>query len=251
MAVAFGTAGTAVDSVTTTLALVAPATNNDDIIVLHMMTTDNNVVVFPNGEWTLIQAVNNTAGMRTTTAWKRAAQGDSGATFNFTVAGTTVAYGVLFTVTGASIVGSPIGTFSNSTQSANATISYTTITPNNGSSLIAALGSYNLNGTTAGSVTGTNPTLTKQYEDDDASNLVASLIGSFGLSTNSSATGARTQASGAVAALNNGFMVEFLAPSNENVLGQGGSDAPDGNVTYGRLSRVRGLPPFARDTFSG
>jgi hypothetical protein len=132
-------AGTGVATTTTSLSLVAPTVIDGDIMLTFITTNDNNVVV-PPATWALIRADNNTSAMRTSCYWKRAAASDSGATFVFTVAGTTVSFGVIDAWRGALRGGKPIG---NTTVSANAssdTVTYATLTPQQSYGAVVAFG---------------------------------------------------------------------------------------------------------------
>lgn len=215
MAVAYQAQGSDVASVTTTLALVAPATVNDDIIIANIYSFDNNVVTLPQG-WTLIKAANNTAAQRQTAAWKRAAVGDSAATFNFGVAGTTLAYGILTTYRGVEIVGVPIGTSGTSPNALADAVAYPSITPRDNRSLIVALGVYGLNATTAGAMSGTDPSFTNRVDLETATGTTASLFVFDGLSVTGGPVGIQSHTTtSTVDALNSGILFELLAPELE------------------------------------
>lgn len=232
MAVAFQAKGTALDTVTVTLALVAPTTAADDILIANISSLNNVAVVPPIG-WTIIQQNNNTAAMSQCVAWKRASDSDSGATFNFVVAGVSASYGVITSYRGAEVVGSPIGASSVSVNASSATITWATITPYNANSLIVAVAAYNGTGTAAGAMAGTNPTMSSNELDNDAVNATQALVEYDGLSSNGAAVGARSEATGAGAGLNIGVMFEILAPPGEGPgLGFGG-----GSVLYPALNR--------------
>lgn len=221
MAVAFQAKGTAVDTVTVTLALVAPTTAIGDILIANISSLNNVAVVPPIG-WTTIQQNNNTAAMSQYVAWYRASASDSGATFNFIVAGTSASYGVILSYRGAEVVGSPIGTSSVSVNASSATISWNSITPYNANSLIVAVGAYNGTGTSAGAMAGTNPTMSSNELDNDGVNATQALVEYDGLSGNGAAVGARSEATGASAGLNIGVMFEIIAPPGEGVGVSGG-----------------------------
>lgn len=236
MAVAYQAVGTAVDSVLTTLTLVAPASQADDIFVINMMTADNNVAIFPV-DWNVIGVINNGAGMRQSAAWYRASDSDSGATFVVTVAGTTDAYGVISSYRGTAVVGSPLGNqVAVLANASSATITTGTINPYNGTSLIVVLAGYLLDGATATTFSGTNPTLATNYADSDTTSTTASIYGTSGLSNTGAAVGARTMASGLTAAINTTIMFELLAPPGEGI-GYGGGY---GRNFTGPLYRTRG-----------
>ncbi len=218
----FQAAGSTVSSVTTTLALVAPATNNDDILLANIYSADNVVPTLPAG-FTLIRGFNNTVAQRQTVAWKRATQGDSGATFNFTVAGVTLTYGVLVSYRGGKVVGSPIGT---STQSANAisdNITFASLTPFP-TSLVVALGVYGLNGCAAGTMSpNTDPAFTSRVQDNSATSTTAAMYVQDG-PTDGAATGTLTlPTTSTVDALNCGVLLE-LFPGEDPDTDEGGTN---------------------------
>ena len=209
MAVARQAEGSAVNTVTTTLSLVAPAAIDDDIFLVNIVSGNNGVIVLPQG-WTRIRAFNNTADMRQETAWFRAGSGDSGATFAFTVPGTTPSFGIITSYRGTVPYGSPVGSSSQSANASSDTVTYATISPRDKFSLIVALGAYNLGATTAGDLSGTLPTFTNRV---DAEAATGSLFVYDGLSLNGVATGERTHdTTSTVDAVNTGVLLELLAP---------------------------------------
>ncbi len=234
---AFQAAGSTVSSTTTTLALVAPATNNDDILLANIYTADNNVAVLPQG-WQAVRAYNNTVAQRHTVAWYRAAQGDSGKTFNFTVAGITLAYGGIVTYRGARVVGSPIGA---STQSPNAiadNITFASLTPFP-TSLVVALGVYGLNGCAAGTMSpNTDPAFTSRVQDNTATGTTAAMYIQDG-STDGAATGILSlPTTSTVDALNSGVLLEILAGTDPDADASGGASEP----TYPAINQRRVAP---------
>ena len=196
--------GTDVATTTTTLALVAPTCQVGDAIFAIIVSKNNTALTVPT-DWTIIQDVSNTAAMRTAIAWKKIGSADSGATFNFTVAGTTVSYGCLVVFRNVQQVGA-------SSASANAladNVTYATITPDP-NSVVVGFGSYSLNATTLGAMTGTDPTFANILDVETASGTTASLFASWGPSLDGAATGARTQPSNSTTdAVNQGFFVEL------------------------------------------
>jgi len=116
MAVAFQAVGSLATNITTqTLGVVAPTCQLNDILVCCLINKLLTVAISPpDSTWTQIYQAN---GDCTTAAddhraaiyWKRAAQSDSGATFNFTkVSGTDLFAGVISAWRGCKEMGSPI-----------------------------------------------------------------------------------------------------------------------------------------------
>lgn len=211
----FVSAGSPVATVTVTLALVAPTCQPGDYLFALVVSNNNTALTLPSTSWTTIQDVTNTAAMRTAVAYKVVGSGDSGATFNFTVAGTTLSYGVLVAYRGGVLV----GTSSSSAQGVAAdTVTYATITPNP-NSLVIAFGAYNLNATTAGAMSGTDPTFTNRVDVETATGNTASLFVYDG-SSSGAATGSRTHATtSTVDAINHGFLVELRPTSDAQSAG--------------------------------
>ncbi len=222
---AFQAAGSTVSSVTTTLALVAPATNIDDVLLANIYTADNNVVALPQG-WQPVQAFNNTVAQRQTVAWYRAAAGDSGKTFNFTVAGTTLAYGDIVTYRGAQVVGSPVGASTKSANALSDNITFATLTPFP-TSLVVALGVYGLNGCAAGTMSpNTDPAFTSRVQDNTATSTTAAMYVQDG-PTSGAATGAlNLPTTSTVDAINSGVLLEILAGTDPDADASGGASEP-------------------------
>lgn len=228
------TSGSDLATTTTTLSLVAPAVIGDDIMIAFIVANNNTAVTLP-ATWKLISADNNTAAMRTTIAWKRAGNIDSGSTNAFGVAGTTLSYGVICAWRGALRGDSPIG---NTTVSANAlsdTVTYATLTPQRANGAVLALGAYNLNATTAGAIAGTDPTLANIVDAETATGNTASLFVYWGVSSGL-ITGARSHATtSTVDAINTGYLIELLVQNDAG----GGSGGRSSSVLYPALNRVR------------
>ena len=233
---AFQAVGSDVASVTTTLALVAPTTANDDVILALICSGDNVAPTLPAG-FTLVQGFNNTIAQRQTVAWKRAAVGDSAATFNFTVAGTTTTYGVLITYRGALVVGSPIGTSSNSPNLLSDNITFASLTPFP-TSLVVALGVYGLSGCAAGVMSpNTDPVFTSRLQTNTATGTTAALYIQDG-PTDGAATGAlNLPTTSTVDAINSGVLLEILAGTDPDADASGGASAPK----YPAIIRVKPL----------
>jgi hypothetical protein len=232
----FQAAGSTVSSVTTTLALVAPATNNDDILLANIYSADNVVPTLPAG-FTLVQGFNNTIAMRQTVAWKRAAQGDSGATFNFTVAGTTLTYGVLVTYRGAKVVGSPVGTSTNSPNALSDNITFASLTPFP-TSLVVALGVYALNGCAASTMSpNTDPAFTSRVQDNTATGTTAAMYVQDGPTSGAATTTLALPTTSTVDTINSGVLLELLA-GEDPAADEGGTT----QVTYPAISQTHPSP---------
>src|SRR6266850_858981 len=175
MAVSFVAAGSPVATVTTTLALVAPVVIKNDVLFALIISNNNTAVVAP-GDWTLVSDTTNTAAMRTYLGYRRIGDAASGATFNFTVAGTTLSYGVLVAYRGCTLSGAIIGGFSSSANAVSDNVTYADLLPNGTNRTIVAFGAYNLNATTAGAFSGTDPTFTNRVDVETATGNTASLF---------------------------------------------------------------------------
>lgn len=237
MAITNITSGADVATTTTTLTLVAPTVVGDDIMIAFI-TANNNSVITPPASWALIRQDNNTAAMRTSCYWKRAAGNDSASNNAFTVAGATVSYGIIGVWRGCIKGGSPIG---NTTVSANAlsdTVTYATVTPRTAYGAIIAFGAYNLSATTAGAIAGTDPTLSNIVDVETATGNTASIFIYWG--TNSGiATGARTHATtSTVDAINTGTLIELIA-QNDTGGGSGGGSARFPSRVKDKVTRSR------------
>ena len=210
MAISWVAAGTAVATTTTTLALVAPTVVTQDILFALIVSKNNTAVVAPFG-FRLIADTANTAAMQTYLGWKLAGTDDSGATFNFTVAGTTVSFGVLVAYRGGRSEELPIGVSSSSANALSDNVTYATVQPGLGLSHLVAFGAYSLNATTAGAFSGTNPTFTSRVDVETATGTTASLFVNDGPSISGAATGSRTLATASTTdAVNHGYMVEVI-----------------------------------------
>jgi hypothetical protein len=200
MAVSFVTNGViAANATTTTLAVVAPTFTDTDptnILICAIHSNDNQVVTAP-ANWTKFVELNNTANQRLTIAWKRAAPGDSAATFNFTkpTDNNLLFCGVIGIWTGCVSSGNPIDATTPST-SANAVadaVTYADFDPTETAAFVVAVGIYADDATTGGAMSGTNPTFTKRIDVETAVGADASIFFYDGAS-DGSATGARSHA---------------------------------------------------------
>ena len=215
MAVTFVAAGAlAANATTTTLNIVAPSLSVDDIMVVAILNKDNQAITSPTG-WTNFVEVNNTTAQRLTLAWKRAVDGDSGATFAFTKPSdnNTLFCGVISAWRGAVTTGSPIDA-TTPTTSANAsgdTVTYADFDPAETTGHCVAIGVYNDDNTTAGSISGTNPTLTNRWDLETLTGTDGSIFGYSG-DSDGAATGGRTHSTTSSAdAINIGCLFGLIA----------------------------------------
>lgn len=231
MAITNVTSGSEVATTTTTLALVAPTVLYNDIMLAIIDTNDNVAVSGVGAGWNLIRADNNGATQRGSLYWKRASAGDSGSTNNFTVVGTTVAFGIICVWRGCAQDRNPIGNTSFSGNVSADDVTYATLSPLTTAGAIVSIGLYQEDATTAGAVTGTDPTLANIVDVETPTGNDASIFVSWGVFTGI-ATGARTNSTtSGVDAVNIGYMVELI------------SHVPAGSVrstqvTYPRLNRT-------------
>lgn len=217
MAVAFSIAGAiAGNATTTTLNVVAPTftdTDNKNVLIATILGKDNQTITAPAG-FTKFVEVNNTANQRMTLAWKRAEPGDSGATKAFTkpTDNNLLFCGVIAVFSGCLTSATPIdGT--TPTTSANAssdTVTYADFNPTETNAYVVAIGGYNDDLTTAGTISGTDPTLTNRWDLETATGTDASLFGYSG-SSSGAATGARSHSTTSTAdAINIGILFGLI-----------------------------------------
>ena len=232
-AIAYRAGGSALQTATTTLGLVAPTVLPDDILFAVIVSINNTAVTAPQG-WVLIRDTANTAAMQTYLGWKRAGADDSGATFNFTVAGTTTSFGIIVAYSGATNKGNPIRQSTISNNAAADNVTYATLTPE-GLDHIVAFGTYAEDLTTSGTFSGTNPTFTERIDVENATNEDASIFIWDGPVLTIAATGSRTlDTTSTVDAVNQGILVELITQPVPNAGRLG-----DAVVNYPRNTRIR------------
>ena len=232
MAALFQAAGSAVNTTTTTLALVAPTVVAGDLMFAWITTHDNTAISGQDARWISIYSANNTAAQRNTLFYMFVNNADSAATFNFTIAGTTAGLGRLYTWRGAT----GIGASSNSANASSATVTWATMTPQFANSVIASFMAVAVQtGSDGGMTGGTAQTFTarggSQYN-----------IGSTDASEAYSCESGGVQAPGAMtmnntsAAVNVGVFVEVLS---QTVASGGGSNT--GGFAGGQVNRNMGM----------
>ena len=231
MAVSFVANGAAVTTVTTTLSLVAPALLGGDLLIASIVTADNTAISGQDARWQSIVALNNTAAQRTTIFWMLAATGDTGATFNFTIAGTTEGMGRLTAYRGARAVGAS----SSSANASSATVTWATMTPNQRDSVIIAVAAIGIQSGSNGGISAGTPTFALEYYSAGTGEALALYDA---LVPAGSATGARTM-NNTQAAINTGVFFELIpVPSGVGSGGSGGF-AAQGHA-QSNLERMQG-----------
>ena len=235
MAVAFVAAGALAGTATLAeLSLVAPTCSVDDILIAAINAKDNQVWTAPAG-WTKFVESDNTTGQRVTLAWKRAESGDSAATFVFTVpVDNNITYhGMISAWSGCVTTGTPIDASTPTVDPAAVaqdSIDYATFDPTETTAYVVAIGFYNDDLTTAGTISGTDPTLTNRWDLSSTTGTDASIMGYSGSSTGA-ATGARSHSTTSMAdAINVGVLFGLVGASSlEQLTFRGRND--DGTET--------------------
>ena len=215
MAVAFQSVGAlAANAATTTLNIVAPSLAADDIMIAAINNKDNQVVTAPSG-WASVSASNNGANQRASIFWKRAVGGNSGATFAFTkpTDNNVLFCGVISAWRGCITTATPIDatTPSVSANASSDTVTYATFDPTETAAFVVAIGFYNQDLTTAGSISGTDPSFTNRWDLETGTGSDASIFG-YGGSSTGAATGARSHSTTSTADdVNIGVMFGLVA----------------------------------------
>ena len=214
MAISYVTVGSiVVNSTTTTLTLTAPACNVDDILIATLIGKDNIDHSPPDGTWTEIGTqTNNTTAMTTSQWWKRATE--SGGNFNFTKATDNNIFfaGVISAWRGCKTTGSPIDatTPTVSNNASSDTVTYATFNPTETDAYVVAIGIYANDLTTAGSISGTDPTFTNRFDIETSTGSDCSFFAYSGTSTGA-ATGARSHSTTSSAdAINQGWLFGLI-----------------------------------------
>lgn len=217
--VSFVAAGAlAANATTAALATVGPACRVNDILIYAGMGRNNQVVGVPDGSWTKFVEINNTTVQRITLAWKRAVVGDiGGISYAFTkpVDDNLLNIGVISAWRGCRTNDTPIdgSTPTNSPNASSDTVTYATFDPTEFMAYVVAVGVYNEDLTTAGTISGTDPTLASQWDLESATGSDGSCFGYSGPSTGV-ATGARSHATTSTAdAINIGVLFGLVSDS--------------------------------------
>jgi hypothetical protein len=218
VAVTFVASGSAVNTTTTTLTLVAPTLVGGDLLIANIVTHDNTAISGQNARWQSVFAGNNTAAQRHTIFWLPALVGDSGASFNFTVAGTTAALGQLTAYRGARAVGNS----SSSANASSATVTWATMTPFQSDGVILATAAIGIQTGSNGGISAGTPTFANEYYSAGTTDVIALYDA---LTPAGSATGARTM-NNTQAAVNTGVFFELIPAVLSVGSGGGGGFAP-------------------------
>jgi hypothetical protein len=237
VAVTFVANGSAVNTTTTTLTLVAPSLVGGDLLIAVINTHDNTAVSGQNSRWQTLYAANNTSAQRFTIFWMLALVGDSGASFNFTVAGTTAALGQLSAYRGARAVGAS----SSSANASSATVTWATLTPNQNDSVILAAAGIGIQTGSDGGISAGTPTFALEYYSAGTTDAIALYDA---LTPQGTATGARTM-NNTQAAVNTGVFFELIPSIVSSTQGSGGGGGrvnARSRGTYG--NRGAGFPRY-------
>ena len=196
MAVAYQAAGSiVVSSTVASINVVAPATAVNDIMLCLLFGKDN-IDHTGNAGFTELGTQNhNGTGETASIWWRRAQAGDSGATFAFTKATDNNIFfaGVIVTFRGALTSGNPFtnpGTPTTSDNASSDTVTYATFDPGIACHVVA-VGFYNNDLTTVGTISGTNPTLTNRVDIETSTGADCSFF-VFSGDSDGAATGARS-----------------------------------------------------------
>lgn len=218
MVVAFQAVGAlAANATTAALACTGPACAVDDILIYAGMGKNNQVVGVPDGSWTKFVEINNTANQRATLAWKRAVAGDTGGiSYAFTkpVDDNLLNIGVISAWRGCITTATPIDATAPTTDVAAVAadvVDYATFNPTETDAFVVAIGVYNDDATTAGAISGTDPTFANRWDLESATGTDGSCFGYSG-SSSGAATGARSHTTTSTTdAINIGILFGLVA----------------------------------------
>lgn len=213
MAVTFVANGSAVNTTTTTLTLVAPALVGGDTLIAVIVTHDNTAITGQDARWQQVYSGANTAAQMLTIYAMQARVGDSAASFNFTVAGTTAALGRLTAYRGARAIGNS----SSSANASSATVTWATMTPIQKDGVILAVAAIADQTGSNGGISAGTPTFVNEYYSAGTTDAIALYDA---LTPAGSATGARTM-NNTSAAVNTGVFFELI-PNPPSSGGGGG-----------------------------
>ena len=232
MPVSYVGAGSAVQTVTTTLTLAGHASSQaGDIHIAQIISINNTAITAPDSTWGEIAQLNFT-GSRGAIFWKRLTATGAGS-YGFGVAGTTTSHGIVTAYRGCKCVGNPYGAVTSSANAAADAITYATIVPHNSSGILVAVGLYAEDSTTAGTVSGAVYAFAAPVVDaENATNEDSWISVSHAPMTTNTASGAITQATtSTVDAVNLGVLFDLIPDELRRGI--------SGATTYGRISRTR------------
>jgi hypothetical protein len=216
MAVAWRINGAlAANATTVTLSLVAPTTGviADDIF-LAIILSKSEAVTPPDGTWTAVKESFG-SGMQCQIFWHRVVGGDEGATFNFTkdTDDNILFCGFIACFSGCITSTTPIDATapSESINASSDTVTYADFNPTETAAHVVACGFYANDLTTAGAMSGTDPTFTNRADLETAAGSDASIFMYEGASSGA-ATGSRTHSTTSTAdAANLGILFGLVA----------------------------------------
>ena len=233
MPISYVGAGSAVQTVTTTLTLAGHASSQaGDIHIAQIISINNTAITAPDSTWGEIAQLNFT-GSRGAIFWKRLTATGAGS-YGFGVAGTTTSHGIITAYRGCKCVGNPYGAVTSSANAAADAITYATITPHNSSGILVAVGLYAEDSTTAGTVSGAVYAFAAPVVDaENATNEDSWISVSHAPMTTNAASGAITQATtSTVDAVNLGVLFDLIPDELRRGTATGG-------IIYPKLSRRR------------
>ena len=233
MPISYVGAGSAVQTVTTTLTLAGHANSQaGDIHIAQIISINNTAITAPDSTWNEIAQLNFT-GSRGAIFWKRLTASGVGS-YDFGVAGTTTSYGIVTCYRGCKKYGNPYGAVTTSANASADAVTYATIVPHNSSGILVAVGLYAEDATTPGTVSGAVYVFAAPVVDvEQATNEDASIFVSHAPMTTNAASGAITQATtSTVDAVNLGVLFDLMPE-------EAGSGISGGGPTYPRINRFR------------
>lgn len=235
MPISYVGAGSAVQTVTTTLTIAGHASSQaGDIHIAQIISINNTAITAPDSTWTEITQGNFT-GSRGAVFWKRLTATGAGS-YDFGVAGTTTSYGIVTCYRGCKKNGKPYGTVTASANASADAVTYATLVPHSNNGTMVAIGLYAEDATTPGTVSGAVYTFAAPDVDvEQATNEDASIFVSHAPMTTNAATGAITQATtSTVDAVNMGILIDLMAVESES-----GSTPSSQSAAYPSISRTR------------
>lgn len=217
MAVSFQAVGVLASNATTAnVNLVAPTCAANDILIAAILGKNNQVMTPPDGTWTKFVELDNTSVQRITLAWRRAGASDSGAGFNFTkpVDDNLLNCGCISAWRGCITTATPIDATAPTTDvaaSAADVVDYADFNPTETDAFVVAVGFYNEDLTTAGAISGTDPTFANNWDLETGTGSDGSIFGYSG-SSSGVATGTRSHTTtSTVDAINVGVLFGLVA----------------------------------------
>ena len=232
MPISYVGAGTAVQTVTTTLTIAGHASSQvGDIHIAHIISINNTAITAPDATWFEISQANFT-GSRGAIFWKRLTATGAGS-YDFGVAGTTTSYGIVTAHRGCKKHGKPYGAVTTSNNASADSVTYATIVPHSNSGVLVAVALYAEDATTPETVDGAVHVFAAPTVDtEQATNEDATIAISFAPITTAAASGALGQVMASVTdAVNQGILFDLMSEETE-----AGSNV--GGVLYPRRVRI-------------